>query len=233
MKRGKEIFWGLLLILGAVFIIVNKMGYFQNIGVFTVIFTVFLAGILIENVLQRSFGGILFSLAFLGILYDKQLGIESLTPMPILLVALLGTIGLNMIFKKERHIKIERGHWEDAKEIVDVEEEEQIQCAVSFSSTTKYINSPHFRHAYLKSAFGSLSAYFDNAVIEGEKAVAEVDISFGNMELYIPRDWKVILDVDTSFGGVEEKGRYNSAEEGNTLLICGRVSFGELEIHYI
>lgn len=90
-----------------------------------------------------------------------------------------------------------------------------------------------FRRAFLKSSFGSMSVYFDNAVLHEGKAVAEVDISFGNMELYIPKDWKVILDVDTSFGGVEEKGRCHPADEGNTLLISGRVSFGGLEIHYI
>lgn len=233
MKRKKEVFWGLLLIFAAVFIIVNKLGVFQDIGVFTIICTIFLVGILIENLIQRSYGGILFSLAFLGILYDRQLGIESLTPIPILVVALLGTIGLNMIFNGGKHRKIEGHNWEEVKEVIDAEDEEQVQCSVSFSAAAKYISSSHFRRAFLKSYFGSMSVYFDNAVIDGGKAVAEVDISFGNMELYIPRDWKVVLDVDTSFGGIEEKGRYNPADEGNTLLISGRVSFGELEIHYI
>ena len=48
MKRGKSIFWGLLFILGAVFIVVNRLGYFQDISVLTVIFTIIVAGILID-----------------------------------------------------------------------------------------------------------------------------------------------------------------------------------------
>ena len=101
MKRKKEIVIGLLLIIGAVFIMVDRMGFFWDIGLFKIIVTVILVGILVDNVAERSFGGILFSIAFLGILYDEPLGIEHLTPWPILGAALLGTIGLNMIFKKK------------------------------------------------------------------------------------------------------------------------------------
>ena len=43
MKRGKNIFWGIALILCAVFIVVSKLGYFQGIGIFTVIFTIAVA----------------------------------------------------------------------------------------------------------------------------------------------------------------------------------------------
>ena len=100
MKRKKEIIIGLLMIIGAVFIMVDRIGFFWDIGLFKIIVTVVLLGILIDNVVERSFGGILFSLAFLGILYDEPLGIEHLTPWPVLGAALLGTIGLNMIFKK-------------------------------------------------------------------------------------------------------------------------------------
>lgn len=102
MKKGKNIFWGLLFILGAVFIVVNRLGYFQDISVLTVIFTIIVAGVLIDSIAHRSFGGILFSLAFLCILYDKPLGMEALTPWPVLAAALCGTIGLNMIFKEKK-----------------------------------------------------------------------------------------------------------------------------------
>ena len=99
MRKGKNIFWGLLFVLGAVFILVNRLGYFEGISIVTVIFTIIIAGALIDSIFHRSFGGILFSLAFLCILYDELLGIENLTPWPVLAAALCGTIGLNMIFK--------------------------------------------------------------------------------------------------------------------------------------
>ena len=47
----------------------------------------------------------LFSLAFAAILFDEALGIEAITPWPVLGAALLGTIGLNMIFNKNKRDK--------------------------------------------------------------------------------------------------------------------------------
>ncbi len=236
MKRGKNIFWGIVLILCAVFIVVNKLGYFEGIGIFTLLFTVAVAAGLIDSVARRSFGGILFCLAFLGILYDKQLGIEALTPWPILGVALLGTIGLDMIFKpKKKSCKYEKDfEWNDEsyREIIDEESDEWVRCEVSFSSTTKYINSTNFKKADLECSFGSLSVYFDNAILAGGKAAVNLEVSFGDMKLYIPKSWKVVMNLDNAFGGCKEYGTCSASDE-NTLMINGEVAFGGLAIYYI
>lgn len=236
MKRTKNIFWGLLFILGAVFIVINKLGYFQDIGIITIIFTIGLAGALIDSIYHRSFGGILFALAFLCILYDEPLGIESLTPWPVLAAALLGTIGLNMIFRQKKSWKCEKYYDWDAKkyeEIIDEESDEWVRCEVSFSSTVKYINSTSFKKADLEVSFGSMAVYFDNAVLNEGKAIVDIDVSFGSMELYIPKTWKVVMNLDTSFGGCKEHGSSNKSSEENMLMITGDVSFAGLEIYYI
>ena len=44
---------------------------------------------------------ILFSIAFICIIYDDWLGITALTPWTVLGAALLGSIGLSLIFKKK------------------------------------------------------------------------------------------------------------------------------------
>ena len=89
-KNGEKIFWGLFFILGAIFILVSRMGYFEEIGLLTLFLTVLLAALLIKSIRHIEFTGILFSLAFLAILYDKPLGIEELTPWPVFGAALLG-----------------------------------------------------------------------------------------------------------------------------------------------
>ncbi|MEY8393042.1 hypothetical protein D3Z36_17140 [Lachnospiraceae bacterium] len=240
MKRKKEIIIGLLLIIGAVFIMVDKRGFFWDIGLFKIIVTVILAGILIDNLMERSFGGILFSLAFLGILYDKPLGIEHLTPWPILGAALLLTIGLNMIFKK-KHVEIEMKYddtqdryWQKKETVIDEDCGDTVECSAHFSSTVKYIKSPHFKRGYLKSSFGNLCVYFDNTHIEaGEEAVIFTDVHMGNLELYIPGEWKIVLDVNTSFGNVEESRKRKAETENAILRITGDISFGGMEIYYI
>lgn len=240
MRRKKEIIIGLLLIIGAVFIMVDKMGFFWDISLLKTIVTVILAAILIENLMERSFGGILFSLAFLGILYDRPLGIERLTPWPILGAALLGTIGLNMIFKKKhveigvKYDKMVHRHWIEKKQAMDEDCGDTVECSANFSSAVKYIKSPNFKRGYLKSSFGNLCVYFDNAHIDkGEEAVVHADVHMGNLELYIPANWKVVLNVNTSFGNVEEHGKHSLQNENIVLRITGDISFGGMEIYYI
>ena len=55
---------------------------------------------LVKSLRKLEWTGILFSLAFLAIIYADMLHIEHLTPWPVLGAALLGSIGLNMIFHK-------------------------------------------------------------------------------------------------------------------------------------
>ncbi len=238
--RKKEIIMGLLLVIGAVFILTDSIGIFWNIGFLKLAVTLILIGIIIDNVAERSIGGILFPLAFLGILYDKILGIEHLTPWPVLGAALLGTIGLNLIFKK-KHVKAEVKYdadfdrtWSQKETVIDEDCGDTVECSVNFSSAVKYIKNPRFKRAYLKSSFGNLCVYFDDVRIgEGEEAVVQADVSMGNLQLYVPGEWQVVLDVNTSFGGVEEIGK-RKAERGNkTLKITGNISFGGMEIYYI
>ena len=97
MKNGKKIFWGVLFLLGAVALIVGQMGYLGDLNFWSVLITIGLIGFLLEGVADRNFGMILFALAFLAITNDKLLGIEELTPWPVLGAALLGTIGLDIL----------------------------------------------------------------------------------------------------------------------------------------
>ena len=100
--KGKKIFWGIFFILAAVLVVISKLGIVPDIGVFTILVTAVLACTLIEGVRHLNFFEILFSIAFLCIVYDKPLGIEALTPWTVLAAALFGSIGLSMLFRGEK-----------------------------------------------------------------------------------------------------------------------------------
>lgn len=55
---------------------------------------------LFNGIRNVNFWEILFSIAFICIIYDDWLGITALTPWTVLGAALLGSIGLSLIFKK-------------------------------------------------------------------------------------------------------------------------------------
>lgn len=231
MKK-ERVFWGVFFIAAAIFIIVSKMGYLEGIGIWSLLATIFLAACLIKSIAYRSVTGILFSLAFLCIIYSELLGIEAITPWPVLGAALLGSIGIGFFYHPKRSWGKVYGVYVDDNETVETVEDAQMKFNTSFGGSIKYVNSDDFKSAIMKCSFGSMKVYFDNAVIQSGNAVIQMDVSFAGVELYIPRTWNVVNKIDTAFGGVEEKGR-NQSTGVPAVTLVGKVSFGGIEIVYV
>lgn len=221
----KKLFWGLFFIASAVFVIINQMGY-TNIAFLSLLLTILIIPIFIKSIYHVNFWGILFSIAFLIIIYKGYLNID-ISNMAILFSALLGSIGLSIIFNRN-HFKYHDEHFD---KVIDEEDSEEINLSVNFSSSIKYINSENFKKANLKCSFGAMKVYFDNAKIEDE-AIINLDVSFAGVELYIPKEWKIINNVDTSLGGIEEKN-LRSIKSNKKIILKGKVSFSGIEIIYV
>lgn len=231
MKKEK-VFWGFLFILTGIFLIISRMGYFPDVNVISLILTVFLVSIIVKSVIHVSFSGILFPIAFLCIIYDKQLGITDITPWTVLIAALLGSTGLSMIFdKRSRWLHINHKWNDNDFETIDVEDEGNVIFKNSFSGSTKYINTDKFEKADLSCSFGEMKVYFDNATMLNDNAIVRISVSFGEMQLYIPKEWRVINNLNLSFAEVNSNNK--SEIITNTLTLVGSVSFGELEVIYI
>lgn len=248
-RKLKKVFWGIIFLLGALALLLGQLGYLGGLGFWSIFFSIVLVGILIEGILARSFGEILFSLAGLIIINDELLHLEAITPWTVLGVALLGTIGLNIIFPKRKKWKkwktYKDSYWhkgwqgemdrvgchveEDNEEILSGED---IHYEVSFGGAIKYVSGQGISKVFLECSFGNLEVYFNDAVLKDNRADAAVDCSFGNMELYVPSGWKVVINIDNSFGGVEESG-YGDPNGDNVLYVKGDVSFGHMVIHHV
>ncbi len=232
MKK-ERIFWGVLLIFAGIFLIVGKLGFFPDVNVFSLILTVFLIVIMVKSAIHLNFTGILFPLAFIAIIYDKALGITAITPWTVLLAALLGSIGLSMIFHKHNkwvHTRFNNGDYKFEK--IDVEDEGNIVFKNSFGATMKYINTNKFEQADFDCSFGAMKIYFDNAEMSTDNAVVRLNASFSGVELYIPKNWNVKDKTTVFLGGVSVKNRSNEAAT-NTLTLTGNISFSGVEIIYI
>jgi predicted membrane protein len=229
----EKIFGGAFLILCGIALIINKLGYFSDINIFTILLTAFLVYIIIKSLLKVNFPGILFPIAFLCIIYDKQLGITAITPWTVLIAALLGSIGLSMIFNKHPKLAHSKSDWDSYEfKTIDTEDESHIKLQTSFSGSIKYINTDKFEQADLKCSFGAMKVYFDNAILHEGKGVARIESSFSGVELYIPRNWTVEDRANISFGAISEKNR-NEGTSDNILTICGNINFSGVEIIYI
>ena len=227
-----KVFWGLLLILGAAALILDKLGYWPlyDISIFSLILTLCFIAMLVKGILHMNFTEILFALAFLAILYDDQLGIEKLTPWTVLFSALLGSIGLSLIFP---HKKPLWNNYADCGEKVFNEADgEVVRFSNSFNAATKYINTDAFVNGDFNVKFGEMKIYFDNAVIKDGIANVNLDVSFGSILLFVPMTWNVENHIHCSFGDVKHQNTNNSPG-CPTLRLYGNVSFGDVKIIYI
>ena len=167
-------------------------------------------------------------------MYDDWLGITALTPWTVLGAALLGSIGLSLIFKKKS------GHSPSISFEFDSDSDnedgkyigENIKIDNNFGTAIKYVNSDNFCMADVDNSFGSLTVYFDNAIIQSGSAKIKVDNSFGETNLYIPKEWKTENNLGQAFGSVKIHGVCEGSSN-NTLKLKGETSFGEINIYYI
>ncbi len=225
-RSGSKTAWGILFLLGAAAFLASKLGFLEGIGFWPIVFTIGLTVTLIKGLVKVSWGSILFSLALLVVVHDKFLGLEAITPWPVLGAALLGTIGLNLIFPRNHTAKIYRSAsdraWRNGI---------GFSCENAFGSSVKYVTG-EIETVNLENAFGTLEVYFADAVLKGHEAKVYVDSAFGKTCLYVPRGWKVVNDVAAEFGG----SYCDSADGGpgeDTLYLSGDVSFGTISVQYI
>ena len=232
MKK-ERIFWGVLFLLMGIFLIVSKLGFFPNVNIISLLLTVFLAVVIVKSLLRLNFAGILFPIAFICIIFDKQLGITSITPWTVLIAALLGSIGLSMIFHKHINWGHTKYDSEDYKfEKFDVEDGSHVRFKNSFGASIKYINTDKFEQANLDCSFGAMKVYFDNATMSSSNAVVRINAYCSGIELYIPKNWKIENKTNIFLSAIDEKNKNNEMAT-NTLTLVGDISLSGIEIIYI
>ncbi len=234
MKR-KNSFWGIVLLAGAAALLLGKLGYLPRISFWPIVFNIGLLAILIKGIARRKFEQILFPVAFLIIVNDELLGLEAITPWPVLGAALLGNIGLNLLFPKFGKGRGRRPGGRGKGSQKGVLEYSQSGDAVSYENTfgdaTKYL-SGIVGSVDVENTFGTMQLYFTETLLRNHMAEVDVETSFGSIVIYVPSVWKVVLDVQTAFGSADEKGNCNPFGE-DVLYIGGSVNFGSLEIVYV
>ena len=234
MKNSKNI-WGIIFILGAVWIILGKIGLLPYFSIARIMLTVLLVWMLVDGIKRQNFYKILFSIAFISILYDKVLRITALTPWTVLYAALFGSIGLTMIFQGRRRDRMDENFREQSFQGQGggTYTAGDIHVSNCFSTASRYINYDEFRMARIENNFGTLSVYFDNAFVPDGVANLRIENAFGLLNLYIPKEWDVqSYDIDRAFGSVNEYGM-RTGESGVLLTIHGESNFATVRIYYI
>lgn len=235
-KMRPSLFLGIFFVIGAVVLLVPKVKIVNillgGMSIGQILLTVFCASCLVKSIKGRSFGGVLFSIAFLVIVNARQLHLETITPFSVLGAAVLGTIGLNLLFPNVKRGHVAKVHDKRAKaDGAFFRDGAGLSYENSLGESVKYVEG-EFEEIHLRNSFGALQVFFADAQLKGGSARVTLKNSFGVTQLYVPSDWRVIVDVKSTLGGYEESGRGNPCGE-NTLYVNGEVAFGELNVCFI
>ena len=232
MKR--KYLWGIVFVLAAIALVVVKVTY-TEIDFWSLFFSiVFLAGF-IGGLVELDWGRTLFSAAIFIIINDEFLHMEQFTPWTVLGVALLGTIGLGLLFpgkKKKRKAGVFVYEWTALDEETMVSDAEVVEKKVVCGNATEYIQSQDLREVNLKCVCGEASIYLHQATLANNRAKINVHLVMGEAHVYVPEDWTVVTDVSCVLGGEDNPIGVMTKGE-NKILIDGKVVLGEIHVHYI
>jgi|GEM_PF-3314833 len=232
-NNSKRIFYGILLILCAVLVIMSGMGVLPGLTSKRLIPTLIFGLLTLACAVHKD---IILSLLFAALLfnvYKDMLGFEKISGFLVVLAAILLGAGLKLIFRRKNPSITLNINSEDCDSYgsdgEDYESNGILREKASFSSKVRYVNSNDFKSALFEVNFGNLSVYFNNDDIPGGTAEINVDLNFGNIELFVPRDWEIDDKIIYSFS--THKGtRVNSAFGGPVLRIKGSCDFGSLSV---
>ena len=238
MKR-RNWFWGIFFLFSAIFVFASQVALFKEIGAISIAATVLLTALIIESIFHRNFFGIFIPLAFMYMIYQEPLlpyiGMK-LSIWMLLLAAVLVGIGFSILFPKKPKSKTVCCNDIDGKfnYFSDSMNGNRVFAKESFGASCKYLHSDSLESGHFQVSFGAMEVYFDQAQLSPEGAEILLEVSFGAIELYIPRHWNAFTDIHTSLAGVENDNRYNKADpDSPKLTIKGNVYLGGVEIHYV
>ena len=134
--------------------------------------------------------------------------------------------GIYIIFARSRHFAHRHSH------NISSGSEDYIDDILVFSGTERLITSQNFRGGKIITAFGGSKIDLTNAALAEGSNYLEVICAFGGVELYVPSDWNIKIEVISALGGFSDK-RYMtnvSVNTEKTLVIKGVAAFGGGEI---
>jgi len=100
-----------------------------------------------------------------------------------------------------------------------------------FSGMKRRFDAEEFRGGKATVLFGGIELDFSQAKLAEDKATIELTAVFGGIDIWVPNDWKVVVDSSSLFGGVEDKHRtVPSSEAKATLFVRATALFGGIEI---
>jgi Domain of unknown function (DUF5668)/Cell wall-active antibiotics response 4TMS YvqF len=112
-------------------------------------------------------------------------------------------------------------------------EESQLNIDVTFGGHKEIVTSKEFRGGNINATFGGCEINLMQADSSVQPIILDLKVSFSGVEIIVPSHWDLQIEIEPSFGSVEDRRMIrtpNAGEERKTLILRGTCSFGSIEI---
>jgi len=247
-KLSSKWVWGTFLLLVAAFILSNQFGGFLELGFWSLAIGALAVIFTIQCIVNLSIPPLPIPIATLYYILQTPLNFPYIKFWPLTLVTFLVMCGLYAMMPNKywRGSRIrygfgdgKRGHKDEEKDssgvhIVEGDDPNNPYINVEFGTACRYLHADCMETAELSCRFGSLEVYFDNVELSPDGAEATIKCNIGNIDMYLPRSWRVVDRMSVSLANLDVDGKHiKDDEEAPTLTIKGGVSLGNISIHRI
>ena len=105
-------------------------------------------------------------------------------------------------------------------------------CSLSFGERNYIITASPLQHGTACVSFGEMVLDLSQVEAVAPNCTIDITCSFGELNLLVPRKFKVECDTSAAFAANNIKG-YPDANPAGVIYLDGAVSFGEVCVHYI
>ncbi len=213
MKRGRNWFWGIFLLVAGIFVVVAQFTSFANFSFWNIALGVLLTAAFIQSLISRNWTAALLSLALSYLIFHDPLGLPHISPWLLILAAVLTGIGLSMIIHKPQkwhqyshtqHLP-PQGGWQaqDAGYAGEGAAGESYTAEGPQNGALKSDGNADDNHPCLTVSFGAASRYLHSTALED----GYFKSSFGAMEVYLDQARLgpngATLTLEASFGAIK------------------------------
>jgi predicted membrane protein len=234
-SNGARYTLGVVFIILGVFFLLDTMNifYFDFGRILSFPLVLFVLGLIILlNTDRKLFGGILTVVGALLLIGKLIPGIN--IGWGVIMSLLVIGLGIHLILKHRKTTSMVTPEGEEFRmgrgRVLD---KDMIDDVAIFGGGAKVINSNNFKGGSITAVFGGSEIDLTNCKLaEGENVIDVVTI-FGGCEIFVPKDWNVILDITPIFGGFSNKVRRDPnmpVQTDRSLVIRGTAIFGGGEI---
>jgi len=237
--RFSSIIWGIFLLLGAIFLLVNQFDSFAEISTGGIIVAILALAIIVQCIAHLYITPLPIPLAVLYIIFQTPLDLPAMQTRILIIASILASIGLAILLpRKSKYKKFKYKNYSEANHqqirTKNTNNDNNPFIKVNFGAKSRRLLADSLETVKLSCHFGALEVYFDQAVLSLNGAVINLDCNFGATTLYIPKTWRVIEQLNCSLGGVDmEKRSETPAEDAPQLTLTGNISFGGVEVRFI